>query len=127
MKIFKVGDLIRIRCEWRGGNETDILYRVVSVNEATERCYIEPEFSSLPLKPQELVGFEMIKKRVMISRLRKALQQLEPEESMIIDLLYYKGMSQRGAAEKIGIASTTLQYKLKVLMIKLKDIVNDGV
>lgn len=66
-------------------------------------------------------------KRVMISRLRKALQQLEPEESMIIDLLYYKGMSQRGAAEKIGIASTTLQYKLKVLMIKLKDIVNDGV
>lgn len=70
MKIFKVGDLVRIRREWRGGNETDILYRVVSVNEATERCYIEPEFSSLPLKPQELVGFEMIKKADIEDRAR---------------------------------------------------------
>lgn len=66
-------------------------------------------------------------KRVMISRLRKALQQLEPEESMIIDLLYYKGMSQRSAAEKIGISSTTLQYRLKVLIIKLKALVNNGI
>lgn len=70
MKIFKIGDLVRIRHEWRNVNETDILYRVVSINEVTERCYIEPEFSSLPLKPQELVGFEMIKKADVKDRVR---------------------------------------------------------
>ena len=70
IKIFKIGDLVRIRHEWRSGSETDILYRVVSGNEVTERCYIEPELSNLPFKPQELVGFEMIKKADIKDRAR---------------------------------------------------------
>lgn len=70
------------------------------------------------------VNARRIQKGVMIGKLRNAMQKLEPEESMIIDLLYYKGMSQRSAAEKIGIASTTLQYRLKVLMKKLRNLIN---
>lgn len=58
--IFKVGDLVRIKSKYRGVDERDILYRVVDVNMATNRCYIEPEFSELSIPPQELVDFEMI-------------------------------------------------------------------
>ena len=60
IEIFKVGDLVRIKSEYRDIDERDILYRVVDVNNATNRCYIEPEFSELPIPPQELVDFEMI-------------------------------------------------------------------
>lgn len=58
--------------------------------------------------------------RVMISKLRKALQQLDAEESAIIDLIYYKGLSQRSAAEMLGITQSTLGYRIKKLVKKLE-------
>lgn len=70
LEIFKAGDLVRIRPEWRDGKEKDILYRIADVNESTGRCYIEPEFSDLPIPPQELVSFEMIRKADCADRSR---------------------------------------------------------
>ena len=61
--------------------------------------------------------------RVMIEKLVRALEQLEPEESVIIDLVYYKGMSKRSAAEKLGIAPSTFEYKVKIILKKLFEII----
>lgn len=60
--MFAIGDLVRIKAEWRNPNETDSTFKVVNVNDYTERCYIELLDSGLPLPPQELVSFEMIEK-----------------------------------------------------------------
>ena len=58
--MFKVGDIVRIKEEFRNPGETDLRYRVVDVNPVTERCYIELKDCNLPLSPQELVAFAMI-------------------------------------------------------------------
>lgn len=58
--MFINGDLVRIREEFRAPNETNRVYRVTNVNEATKRCYIELAACTLPLSPQELVSFDMI-------------------------------------------------------------------
>lgn len=63
--------------------------------------------------------------RLMISKLANALRQLSPDESIIIDLIYYKGMSQRNAAEAIGISQSTFRYRLNCLLVKLKKILNE--
>ena len=59
--MFKIGDRVVIKEEYLDSKETKgLVFRVVDVNEATKRCYIEIADSDLPLNPQELVGFEMI-------------------------------------------------------------------
>lgn len=58
--MFKNGDIVRIKREHRSSAEKDLLYRIVNVNNATGRCYIELAESKLPLSPQELVSFEML-------------------------------------------------------------------
>lgn len=58
--MFKIGDLVNIKPECRNPGETNQVYRVVNVNDATKRCYIELAESNLPLNPQELVTFDMI-------------------------------------------------------------------
>ena len=63
--------------------------------------------------------------RVMVEKLASALQQLEPEESVIIDLVYYKGMSKRSAAKLIGFTQSTMEYKMKKLIRKLKAIMEE--
>lgn len=63
--------------------------------------------------------------RLMISKLVNALRQLSPDESIIIDLIYYKGMSQRNAAEAIGVSQSTLHYRIKNLLGKLREFINE--
>lgn len=40
--------------------EENIIYKVVNVNEETQRCYIQPVNLNLPIAPQELVSFDDI-------------------------------------------------------------------
>lgn len=58
--LFKNNDLVKIKDEFHNSGETVQLYRVVNVNEATRRCYIELADCQLPLSPQELVSFDML-------------------------------------------------------------------
>lgn len=58
--MFKNNDLVKIKEEFHNSGETNQLYRVVNVNEATKRCYIEMADCQLPLSPQELVSFDML-------------------------------------------------------------------
>lgn len=62
MAKFKLGDIVRIRDEWKDSPAENYTYRVVNVNECTKRYYIEcldlPGFEKI--HPQELVSEEMI-------------------------------------------------------------------
>ena len=62
--------------------------------------------------------------RVMIEKLVRALEQLSYEDKMIIDLIYYKGMSQRSAADVLDLSQSTLQYKLKNMLNRIRRIMN---
>lgn len=58
--MFYKGDIVTIKESFRNPGETNQLYRVVDVNSATKRCYIELANCNLSLSPQELVSFDMI-------------------------------------------------------------------
>lgn len=60
--MFKINDYVKIKKGFENSeNELKQVYRIVDINEKTKRCYIELQ-CNLPLKPQELVSFEMIEK-----------------------------------------------------------------
>ena len=62
MAKFKLGDIVKIRDEWKDRPDEDYTYRVVNVNDYTNRYYIEcldmPGFEKI--HPQWLVSAEMI-------------------------------------------------------------------
>lgn len=61
METFVIGDIVTIMPEWLNSKETVVAeYVVVDVNYEMRRCYIEPLGCDLPIKPQELVSFDMI-------------------------------------------------------------------
>lgn len=61
METFVIGDIVTIKPEWLDSAENaENEYLVVDVNYETKRCYIEPINSDLPIRPQELVSFDMI-------------------------------------------------------------------
>ncbi len=61
METFVIGDIVTIKPEWLDSAEkAENEYMVVNVNYETKRCYIEPINSDLPIRPQELVSFDMI-------------------------------------------------------------------
>lgn len=61
METFVIGDIVAIKPEWLdSGESADTEFIVVDVNYETKRCYIEPVKCDLPLKPQNLVSFEML-------------------------------------------------------------------
>ena len=61
METFVIGDIVTIMPEWLNSKETVVAeYVVVDVNYEMRRYYIEPLDCDLPIKPQELVSFDMI-------------------------------------------------------------------
>lgn len=61
MNTFVIGDIVTIKPEWLDvGESADTEFMVVDVNYETKRCYIEPVKCDLPLKPQNLVSFDML-------------------------------------------------------------------
>ncbi len=62
--MYKNGDIVRIRPEWRDHPEKPgFLYVVIDVNEVTNRCIIQALGTGMSLPPQEVVTFEMIEKQ----------------------------------------------------------------
>lgn len=63
MAKFNIGELVRIRKEWANNpKELTNTYRIVNVNDVTNRYYIEMVDCALPFVPQELVSEEVIEK-----------------------------------------------------------------
>ena len=52
--------------------------------------------------------------------LRKALSSLELNEQKIIELRYYKGLTQTVTAEKLGLSQVQVSRKEKVILTKLR-------
>jgi len=58
----KVGDKVKLKKEYiNNPKEEEIEYIIVNINNKTKRAYIEAQVNKT-LKPQELVGLEMIEK-----------------------------------------------------------------
>ncbi len=52
--------------------------------------------------------------------LKKALTELEENERRIIDLRYFKGLTQTVTAEKLGLSQVQVSRKEKAILIKLR-------
>ena len=80
--MFRNDDLVKIKEAFQNPGETDLVYRVVNVNEATNRCYIELAESNLPLNPQELVSFDML----MLHKAAPVKLLVNPQNELVDDL-----------------------------------------
>ncbi len=58
---------------------------------------------------------------VLLCELRKALAKLSPDEQTIIDELFNKGTSERSLAEMLGVLQSTLHYRKKAILQKLRE------
>lgn len=62
--------------------------------------------------------------RVLISKLLCAIEQLNSEEKVIVDMIYGKGMSQRKAANALGTTQSTIEYRVQRILDKLRFLMN---
>ena len=55
------------------------------------------------------------------SKVSQAVQNLPPEERVLIELAYFEGLSQSQIAEKIGLPLGTVKTRIRQAMLKLKE------
>lgn len=58
--------------------------------------------------------------RVMIDKLLSTLELLSADEQQLIDLIYFRGMSQRQASKIMKTPQSTLEYRISQLLHKIK-------
>lgn len=62
--------------------------------------------------------------RVLASKLLCAIEQLNNEEQVIVDMIYGKGMSQRKVANALGTTQSTIAYRVQRILDKLRFLMN---
>ena len=65
---------------------------------------------------------EIVADQDELVRLRCALNQLTPEEWMLVNALYYRNMSEAEAGKFLGITQQAVSYRIKSICRKLKKI-----
>ena len=60
--------------------------------------------------------------RVMIDKLLSTLELLSADEQHLIDLIYFRDMSQRQVAKILKTSQSTLEYRINKLLHKLKSL-----
>lgn len=63
--------------------------------------------------------------RVMIDKLLSTLELLSADEKHLIDLIYFRGMSQRRVAKILKTPQSTLEYRIKLLIEKLRKLIDN--
>lgn len=84
----------------------------------------EEDFSYIEAGPEYDVESLIIDK-IIIEELREILSTISKEENQIIDLVYNKQMTQRKAAKELGIAQSTLEYRLKKLISRIRTLLSE--
>lgn len=100
----------------------DIKYRLGSIS-AMIQYQNEEDFSYIVADEEYDVESRIINK-IMTEKLRCVLSQLSSEEKEIIELLFYKCLTQREVASVLGIPQSTLEHRLKAILKKLKKLIS---
>lgn len=104
------------------GNDTSpgSLPRVVSMDSITEAGgeAILPQGSSA--EENALDRLTEADAKIIYGSLYKALDSLAPDERLIIQKIFFEGMSGSEFAELTGISRTTMQYRKSLILKKLK-------
>ena len=95
------------------------LKKDLSYNQLMDNDYpIEGKMS----KPQRFIEDEIIEK-IMIERMTIAIKSLTNSERIVINELFFNGMSERKLADLMNIPRSTLQSKKIKIINKLKKII----
>lgn len=76
------------------------------------------------LDKQISISEEVITK-IMIEKMLKSIGQLNTYEKMIIEELFFNDKSERKLAKELSISQSTLSYRKKKLLEKLKKIIKE--
>lgn len=123
----------------------------IEVNEEVYRAYYqfrerEVYLSKLAMKHEILVSFnvdadegfnvenelfetnqelpdETAIRNIMVSKIKQSISRLSAEQKKIIELHYFKGLSIRDVASRMGTQPSSLQYRLKKTLDDLRKFV----
>ncbi len=68
---------------------------------------------------------EIVTDRLLLNSLLAALGKLNADELALIDALYYKAKSEREVAAEIGVPQTTINYRKKRLLVRLRKLMQN--
>lgn len=57
--------------------------------------------------------------------LHEVLHQLPPQEQELVQLRYFKGLTQTKTAEKLGVSQVQVSRKEKAILLKMREILNE--
>lgn len=63
---------------------------------------------------------EIVERRLLLEQLARCINQLAPEEKMLVEELFLKGRTEREVSGLLGIPKTTLRRKKEKVLLKLK-------
>lgn len=68
---------------------------------------------------------EIVADKLILDELLSALAELTDDERFLIDQLFFKEKSERDVAKEIGIPRTTVEYRKRRILDKLKKIITE--
>ena len=68
---------------------------------------------------------ETVNRRLLIEALCVAVESLEPIDRQVIELLFFRGCTQREAAERLGMSQSSINRHKKRALSKLRELLAD--
>ena len=68
---------------------------------------------------------ETVNRRILIEALCVAVDSLEPIDRQVIELLFFRGCTQRAAAERLGISQSSVNRHKKRALSTLRELLAD--
>ncbi len=66
-----------------------------------------------------------VEKKLTLDKLREGIDKLSDKEKLIIEKIYFEGLSERKLAEILNIPQTTINYQKLKILNKLKDFMDN--
>ncbi len=112
----------RMKRRWSAQEERDTYNGLVSYDALDTDEMLGEEMVSDPDAPSVE---DMAVNKLLHKKLRHCLSQLSENEQKMIDILYFEGLSERQAAERLGLPHMTLHCRKVSCLRKLKKLLEN--
>lgn len=109
-------DYYKEQNRWRYLQKLDSKYRLtyyhaLDTDEYTGEEILDDESPSVA---------DVVEQKLLLEQLMRCINQLSPEEKMLVEELYLKGKTEREVGTMLNMHHTTIHYRKEKLLLKLK-------
>ena len=109
-------DYYREQNRWRYLQKLDSKYRLTYYHALDTDEYTGEEI----LDDGSPSVADVVERKFLLEQLMQCMNQLSPEEKMLLQELYLKGRTIREVSQKLGISLATVHYRKEKVLSKLK-------